>query len=66
MIKKAIPLKYNLENVDLIGIIQNVLGNVPISFGSDRVLKIDATATPTQLQQIKADFLSAIEEVSDL
>lgn len=66
MIKKRIPDKYDLENIDIVSIVQNVLGNVPISFGSNRVLKIDAEPTTEEMQQIKADFLAVAEEITEL
>jgi len=66
MMKKRIPEKYDLTDVDIFKIVQNVLGNVEISFGSDRILRINTTPTHEQLLQIKTDLLNAVEEVNEL
>jgi hypothetical protein len=62
MIKKYIPEKYNLLSVDIIAIIENVCGKIPITL-IDRIIEFEAS--PEELQQIKADFLQAVEEVGE-
>jgi len=66
MIKKIIPLKYDLTNVNIFAIIENVAGKIPMSFNSSRLLKIDAELTHEQLQQIRTDLLNAVEDVDEL
>lgn len=62
IIKKYIPEKYNLASIDIVSIIQNVCGIIPVKL-QGRIVEFEATAT--QATQIKTDFLTQVEEVQD-
>jgi hypothetical protein len=66
MIKKRLPRNVAWEDVDMFALIQNVLGNVPISLNANGLLIIDANPTSEQLQQLKNDFLNEVEAISEL
>jgi len=68
MITKRIPDKFNIDDIKISELIYESVGRrFPIYWNaSSRIIKIDEPLTNAELIKIKADFLSAVEEVSDL